>query len=310
VLVVWLMGRRNTVGEAARRLAWVGTGTLWLGLAVVLGRARPDPYGDLRLHFLDVGQGDAAVIRTPQGHWLLVDAGPRTSDWDAGRNVVGPFLRRHGVSRVSMIVVSHAHADHLGGVPWVVDHFRVDQVVEPGDFDHSPLYLEFLEDLDRREVAWHVARAGATFELDGVHFAVLHPDTAWAEWGEDLNEDSVVLQVRYGDFEALFAGDVGFPVERLLHHVARPVEVLKVGHHGSAGSTGRQWLGDLRPRAAVVSVGHNRYGHPAPAALARLRAAGVEVWRTDREGTILVATDGHRVSIRGADRAAAFAATP
>lgn len=310
IVVMWLMGRRNTLGEAGRRLAWIATAGLWILLAMGLARTGPDPRGNLRLHFLDVGQGDAAAIMTPLGHWLLVDAGPRSPDWDAGRNVVGPFLRRHRVGRLTMVVLSHAHADHLGGVPWIVEHFRVDQVLEPGAFDRSPLYLEFLEDLDRREIPWHVGRAGMTFKLDGVQFSVLHPDTAWAEWGEDLNEDSVVLEVRYGDFEALFAGDIGFPVERLLHGVARPVEVLKVGHHGSAGSTGSTWLGDVRPQVAVVSVGRNRYGHPSPAALTRLRAAAVEVWRTDREGTILVATDGHRVTIRGAARASAFAATP
>ncbi len=149
-------------------------------------------------------------------------------------------------------------------------------------------------------VPWRAGRAGERFELDGVAFTFLHPDTAWAQWHADLNEDSIVLRVEYGAFTALFAGDAGLSAEaRMRGHVGR-VDLLKVGHHGSRGATGDVWLDELAPRAAVVSVGaRNRYGHPSAEALGRLARHRVDVWRTDREGTVTVETDGHRMTVRG-----------
>ncbi|HSB52847.1 MAG TPA: hypothetical protein VLD58_00750, partial [Gemmatimonadales bacterium] len=122
----------------------------------------------------------------------------------------------------------------------------------------------------------------------------------WAGWGQDVNEDSVVLLVEYGRFQALFAGDAGFPAEADLRGRVGPVDLLKVGHHGSRGSTGEEWLDSLRPAVAVISVGRNDYGHPAPATLARLTAHRVRLWRTDRDGTVSVTTDGGQMRVQGA----------
>jgi competence protein ComEC len=270
---------------------------VWASLVVVFA-PRADGGSGLTLHFLDVGQGDAIAIRTPGGHWLLVDAGPRTPGSDAGRSVVVPFLRRHGVGRLELIAVSHAHADHLGGVPAVLDRIATAEVLDPAALTDDPLYTSFLSQLEEQATAWVPARRGDRFDLDGVRFGVLHPDTLWAGWGTDLNEDSIVLLVEYGRFQALLGGDAGLPVEAALHGRVGSVEVLKVGHHGSRGATGEAWLQELRPIAAVVSVGENRYGHPSPEALGRLAAAGVEIWRTDREGTISISTDGDSFTVR------------
>jgi competence protein ComEC len=125
-----------------------------------------------------------------------------------------------------------------------------------------------------------------------VRFTVLHPRPGWSEWGEDVNEDSLVLLVEYGDFQALFTGDAGFPVEAALRSSLGRVDLLKVGHHGSRGSTGGELLDSLRPVAAVISVGRNDYGHPAPETLERLAHRRVPVLRTDRDGTVDVRTDG------------------
>jgi beta-lactamase superfamily II metal-dependent hydrolase len=170
-------------------------------------------------------------------------------------------------------------------------------VIEPGGVVPDPAYAALLTALARQGIAWHPARAGERFSLDGVEFTVLHPGADWAGWGEDVNEDSVVLLVRYGGFEALFTGDAGFPAEAALRGKARAVDLLKVGHHGSRGSTGEELLDSLRPIAAVISVGRNDYGHPAPETLARLDARGVRVLRTDRDGTVSVTTDGTRMRV-------------
>ncbi|MEP7227110.1 MAG: hypothetical protein ABI785_07095, partial [Gemmatimonadales bacterium] len=144
------------------------------------------------------------------------------------------------------------------------------------------------------------------FDLDGVAFTVLHPDPAWHGWGEDVNEDSLVLLVEYGAFQALFAGDAGFPAEAEMRNRTRAVDLLKVGHHGSRGSTGDEWLDSLRPSAAVISVGRNKYGHPSSPTLARLRRHRVEVWRTDRDGPIAVMTDGMQMTVQSKGRSTTY----
>jgi competence protein ComEC len=303
VLALWVMAERNTAREAGRRFAWCLAVGLWLGLARdTAALPSADGSGGLTLHFLDVGQGDGAVVRTPAGRWIVIDAGPASERGDAGRRVVAPFLQRHGVRALAAIIVSHAHADHLGGVPALLDRFPVGMVVEPGAPVADPVYTAFLGGLARDDVAWHPARAGERFALDGVAFTILHPATDWAEWGEDVNEDSVVLLMEYGGFQALFTGDAGFPAEAALRGRLGRVDLLKVGHHGSRGSTGEELLDSLQPCVAVISVGRNDYGHPAPATLTRLDARRITVLRTDRDGTVTVSTDGKTMRVRSAHR--------
>ena len=295
---LWVTAGRNTLREAARRAGWAVTLVLWIALARAPLVGAADGGRSLALHFLDVGQGDAAAIRTPRGHWILVDAGPAGEGADAGRRVVAPFLERQGARSLSLAVVSHVHADHLGGLPSVMKRFQPGLVVEPGADVADARYTALLGHLLEDGVPWHPARAGERFELDGVRCTVLHPIPGWVGWGEDVNEDSVVLLVEYGDFQAVFAGDAGFPAEEAVRGRLRRVDLLKVGHHGSRGSTGDAWLDALAPAVAVISLGRNDYGHPAPATLARLAAHGVTVHRTDREGTVTVLTDGRRMTVR------------
>ena len=295
---LWVTTSRNTLREAARRAGWVVTGVMWLGLVRAPFATAGDGGPSLTLHFLDVGQGDAAAIRTPGGHWILVDAGPAGEGADAGRRVVAPFLQRQGARSLTLAVVSHVHADHLGGLPSVMARLPTGLVIEPGADVADPRYTRFLDGLHAEGVPWHPGRLGEHFELDGVRATVLHPQPGWAGWGQDVNEDSLVLLVEYGDFQALFAGDAGFPAEAAMLGRLRRVDLLKVGHHGSRGSTGDGWLDALAPAVAVISLGRNDYGHPAPATLARLRAHEVTVHRTDHEGTVTVVTDGRRMTVQ------------
>src|SRR5947207_2957287 len=253
----------------------------------------------LTVFFLDVGQGDAALLRTPHGRWVVIDAGPRTPESDAGRRVVVPFLRRQGAGRVAVAVATHGDADHLGGMPAVVEAFDPELVLEPGEPLGRPLYLEFLARVEESGARWHPARAGDRIELDGVALEVLSPESLWMTLPLDVNEHGVVLTVTYGAVHLLFQADAGLPVEARLAGRVGPVELLKVGHHGSRSATSDAWLDELAPREAVISVGrHNRYGHPTPEVLARLAAHGVTVLRTDERGTITFSTDGHGARLR------------
>ena len=250
----------------------------------------------LTVSFLDVGQGDAVALRSPAGRWVLVDGGPRGPQGDAGRRVVVPFLRSHGATQLAAIIATHAHLDHFGGLPAVLDAFDPAFVLEPGQAVPDAGYLGFLGEVEADGAEWRPARQGDRLELDGVTIDVMSPDSAWATGGgqTDLNESSVVLLVRYGDTRLLLAGDAGFPTEAHLAGRVGHVAVLKVGHHGSRGATSDRWLDELNPEDAVISVGaKNRYGHPAPETLARLRAHGVTVLRTDERGTITLTIGSH-----------------
>src|SRR6266571_5361969 len=253
----------------------------------------------LTVHFLDVGQGDAAALRTPNGRWIVIDGGPRTPERDAGRRVVVPFLRDQGVGRVAVVVATHGDADHLGGLPAVVEAFPPELVLEPGEPLGRPLYLEFLAGVEASGARWHGARAGDRVEVDSVVLEVLSPDSLWMRLPLDVNDHGVVLRVRYGGVRLLFQADAGLPVEGRLTGTVGPVDRLKVGHHGSRTATSDEWLDELAPREAVISVGrNNHYGHPAPEVLERLARHGITVFRTDRSGTITFSTDGHGERVR------------
>jgi competence protein ComEC len=294
--VVWGARQRHDLTKLRRKL-FVGMVVSSWGLAITAMWPPGGQADALSLHVLDVGQGDAIAIRTPRGKWLLVDGGPRTKTWDAGRSVVVPFLRRRGVGHLSAVVVTHGDADHVGGIPAVLQSLGADFIMEPGQPLSSSLYGEYLATVAGSGADWRAVRAGDTVTVDSVVLAVLHPDTGWVGRQFEPNENSVVIHLRYGCFDALLSGDVGHLVERALLESVQKVDVLKVGHHGSAGSTSAEWLRALAPSAAVISVGLNRFGHPAPVVLELLREHGVQAWRTDQGGTVTISSDGRYLRI-------------
>lgn len=307
LVAAWSGWGGTTRWEAGRRLGLALAVLTWASVFAGATRRLPDSARGLTLHFLDVGQGDAAAIRTPGGRWILVDAGPADGRADAGRRVVAPFLGRQGASTLALALLSHAHADHLGGLQAVLDREPVGEVLEPGRLNEEKEYLALLDRLEQDHIPWRVVRDSTRFELDGVRFTVLHPSASWAGWEEDLNEDSAVLLVEYGGFRALFAGDAGLPAESRLRGRVGRVDLLKVGHHGSRWATGDLWLAELRPKVAIISSGRgNRYGHPHAETLDRLVRAGAEIWRTDAVGTVTVQVDHSGMTVEGRGRRAAW----
>ncbi|GMR14165.1 MAG: DNA internalization-related competence protein ComEC/Rec2 [Gemmatimonadota bacterium] len=300
IVALWYVRRRSDVGRRTRfAVVVLGLAGGWIGSPIVGSWAGGD---SVEFFFLDVGQGDAIVIRSPKGRWILVDAGPRSRSFDAGRRVVVPFLRRHGVRRLEALILTHPDLDHMGGAAAVIENLNVGVVVDPATAVAKEEYATLLSAAASVGASWMGARAGTRFDLDGVSVTILAPEAAGTgagrTAGEDLvasgapidaNERSVVLELRYGAFRAILTGDAPTSVERRLIAGAAsgPLQLLKVGHHGSATSTSADALEVWRPAVAVISVGaRNRYRHPAREVTDRLERAGAWILRTDRDGTI------------------------
>lgn len=243
----------------------------------------------LEIVALDVEQGDAIVLRTPNAEWLLIDAGPAGRVRDAGQRVVEPYLRARGVRRVAAMILTHPDADHIGGATSLLNGLEVQRVLDPGFGGGGRDYLRVLESVARADVPLFLLRAGDAVALDGVRLDVAAPSDSAVEVAVDANEASAWFVLTYGEFRAAFTGDAPAAVEVRAARAAGHVDLLKVSHHGSATATSAEALTALRPRLALISVGRrNRYGHPHPDVLDRLKGAGVRIHRTDREGTIRV----------------------
>jgi competence protein ComEC len=291
-VIVTLLGlRRWKPRMRGRARLIVATGGLAGGLAVWPVLAGTAARGTVEIVVLDVGQGDAIAIRSPRGRWVLIDAGPAADGFDAGERVVLPYLRRRGVSGLEAMILTHPDLDHIGGASAVLEGLEVRAVFDPGVPSSGATYLAVLESVEREEAPWLPLRAGRTLELDGVALRVLHPPGASDVEAWSSNDRSVVLLLRFGDFTALLTGDAEAEAEARLvrDEGSGPVDVLKVGHHGSSTSTTPTFLERVAPEAAVISAGRrNRYGHPAPEVMARLEAMGVRIYRTDRDGTLTI----------------------
>jgi competence protein ComEC len=307
VALATLIARRPGIGARGRRtlIATYLTSAVaaWPILLVLEGR------GALEIVMIDVGQGDAVALRSPAGRWLLVDAGPPL-DGDPRAHPVVRALRARGVERLDALILTHADADHFGGAEAVLSSLTVTRVLDPALPVPKRGYADLLTTAARLEVPWSAARAGRTFDVDGVTVSVLHPSdsaaaAALAAAGTmgvlEANDLSVVVLVSWRGFRALLTGDAYVDVERALAAEVGDIHLLKVGHHGSGTSTDPLFLATAQPELALISVGaRNRYGHPAPAVLERLRAAGARVHRTDVEGTVRVIVRGDgTVRVRG-----------
>ncbi|WKW12033.1 DNA internalization-related competence protein ComEC/Rec2 [Pseudogemmatithrix spongiicola] len=251
--------------------------------------------GRLEVHVLDVGQGDAIALRTPAGRWVLVDAGRSWSSGDAGRTTIIPYLRRRG-GVLALFVLTHPHADHVGGAASVIEALRPALVRDAAFVAASPAYAAMLASARRRGGQWSRVVPGERVSLDGVALTFLAPDSAWTAGLDDPNEASTILRVEYGARSLLLTGDAEAGLEQwLLGHAIEQLDVdlLKVAHHGSSTSSTPAFLDAVSPRLGLVSVGRdNSYGHPSPDVMRRLLDAGATVLRTDQLGTLVLRTDG------------------
>jgi competence protein ComEC len=273
---------------------------------VLVASARPD--GRLHVSILDVGQGDAILLQGPSGSRILVDTGPDPERLLPQLDARIPAWDR----RLDLLLLTHPHEDHVGGAALLLRRYRIARIAEPGMRGTGPGWDALAAELGRQaRQTWHPA-AGTRMHLDAVSLAVLWPRRGEVtetpgRTGTAVNNTSIVLDIRYGARRVLLMGDAEQEVDAALLadgslSASQPrVDLLKVAHHGSRTATTAPFLAATRPAVAVVSVGaDNPFGHPAPATLDRLRAAGARVLRTDLDGPVTATTDGTDLRVESA----------
>lgn len=270
------------------------------GAAQATGNTGIAQAGTLTVTWLDVGQGDAAVIQCG-GQSMLIDGGkPEKSSY------IYAWLQQHGLSYLDVIVATHVDADHIGGLPGALNYASVGTAYCPETTGTTETFQSFVKYLAQRGKQITVPTAGETFALGGAQIQILGP----LHRAEDSNDNSIVLKVSFGATSFLFTGDAERAEEQDLLNSGVNLQstVLKVGHHGSDTSTSYPFLRAVAPQYAVISVGAgNSYGHPTEAVLSRLRDAGVTTFRTDMQGEITAVSDGQTINFSTAKNAVAIA---
>jgi competence protein ComEC len=285
----------------------LGFSTKWLILPLLVvailvwSVALTTPDYKLHISFLDVGQGDAILIQTPNGQDILIDGGPDPQKINLELSKKLPFWDR----TIDLVVCTQPQADHVTGLVEVLQRYEVKQVLEPGVPYDSDIYQEWLRLVEDKGIEYNIARAGQEIDLDnGIKIEVLNPPaTLYEGTSHDVDNNGVVLKLSWDKVGFLFTADIREEVEfELIGQRANlKSTVLKVAHHGSKTSTTSQFLAAVDPEVAVISVGaDNTFGHPSPEVVERLidRVGEDNVYRTDEDGTIELITDGERLWLR------------
>lgn len=273
------MDKNNTVEKLAAPILFLGI--LFFGFFLV--NSQPVKTGEMEVVFLDVGQGDAALVKTPHNKYILVDGGPDKEIL----NKLGEEMLP-GISEIEAVILSHPHADHVSGLNYVLDRYRVKSAYLTDSSYYSPDYEEF-----KKKLIDYNIPAEKYFEGRNIYIDEVSLDAFWPPVNSDLmsekdtNDGSIVFRLSYGENSLLFLGDLSIEKQEEMLKKGKPkkVNILKVSHHGSKTGTSETMLSTVAPEYAVISVGEgNRFGHPSQIALKLL--FGTKVLRTDKRGSI------------------------
>jgi competence protein ComEC len=282
------------------RTRWIAGITMVLLLSWWLWSPRLWIDGDrFRITFLDVSQGDSAVLELPDGQVVLIDGGGSYERFDMGRGIVAPYLWNRGIRTIQYVIGTHPQLDHVGGLAYILRHFAVQHYWGTGDVRDEPFYQRLQDALAGRELSEHVARQHQDVVTIGkCRLEVLNPPEGTEQQGgggrrqgHRLNNRSIVTALTCGPHTVLFTADVEAEalMRMSLEHATAPVDLVKVPHHGAASSFQVDWLERVSPQYAVISVGrHNAYGHPASGVLQAYTDRGISIYRTDRDGGVWV----------------------
>ena len=296
-------GRGRPARARARMVTWGGSALIvasaaWMLTAPHGRRVLP---GHLRVTWLDVGQGDTTLVELPGGRTLLVDAGGAGgSSFDIGRRVIEPVLWARGIRRLDYLALSHPDADHASGAAVVTRDLRPFEIWEGVPVIGLALRDELMRAAEDVGAASRTLLCGDRLREGQAEVRVWHPPPADWERQRVRNDDSVVIEIRFGDVSIVLPGDVEASAESDLVNLLAPspLRVIEAPHHGSATSSTAEWLDAMAADAVVISAGQgNRYGHPHAAVLGRFRARRLPVFRTDQEGAVTLETDGRTLTV-------------
>lgn len=287
-----------------RTAAFAGLAALFVtGWIVAVYYAAPHlEGGKLEITAIDVGQGDSLLVVSPQGRTMLIDGGgsigPVRSEFDFGEDVVAPYLWSRGLDHVDVVALTHAHGDHIGGLPRIIEDFHPSELWV-GINPQTDALRQLYEMANENHVAIRRHVAGDELDWSGTKIRVLSPPPDWQPKPQPKNDDSLAFLIGYGNTRAVLAGDLEKKMERFVATESPHADLLKIAHHGSATSTTPELLAAVHPRFAVISAGyHNSFGHPRQVVLDRLQAAEVRTYRTDLQGAVTFLLDGKHVEAR------------
>jgi|WetSurMetagenome_2_1015567.scaffolds.fasta_scaffold09230_6 competence protein ComEC len=247
--------------------------------------------GNLTITYIDVGQGDSELIISPSGKTMLIDAG----ESEQSSKIVS-VMKKQSVVSFNDVVMTHPHSDHIGGIFYIISNYPVYQIIDSGYPHTTKTYANILDLIDKRNISYRVVRNGDVLDFDpNVKVEVSNPQNTWFE---NINDNSVVLKITYGDVSFLLPGDAEGDAEKVYATQLDHIDILKVGHHGSKTSTSDYLLNKIYPDVSIISVGKdNSYGHPSIITLNKLAKSHSEIYRTDVNGDITITTDGNTYSV-------------
>lgn len=249
------------------------------------------PEGTLEVHYIDVGQGDATLIKCGS-HAMLIDGGNNNKG-----TTVQLYLKKQGVESLDYVIGTHPDADHIGGLDVIVYKYNCDTVIMPDYEKDTKTYQELVDVIHDKNMKITYPVVGEQYALGEAKFTIIAPNSN--SYGGNANDYSVAILLEYGKNRFLFTGDAeeASETEMLSNGIELSADVYKVAHHGSRSASTQEFLNAVRPKYAVISCGEgNSYGHPHAEVLNRLRSMGVEVFRTDEQGSIIASSDGENIT--------------
>lgn len=260
-----------------------------VSLNPVITSAAPNKVDEMKVHFIDVGQGDSTLI-TCGDHSMLIDAGD-----DSKGTALQNYLRKQNVEKLDYLILTHPDADHIGGAPVIITKFEISKVFISNYEKDNKTYQKLIQALDNKRLKYSTPKVGTQYSLGTATITILAPNDEY----DNPNDSSLALLIQNGNNSFLFTGDAGEDAENdiLDNKIDISADVYKVGHHGSRYSTSKDFFKAVSPTYAVISCGENNsYGHPHAETLNTLRTNGVKVYRTDEDGTIIATSDGKRIT--------------